>query len=80
MLYTICPSCQTLLSHIQIPYKNDVDLLFAKYAKKYNDNEREIKKDANFIKENEAILNKYVDNWCCKMRVISYCPLVTIIQ
>ena len=79
MLYLVCPTCGTLLGNIQLPYQRDIEAL----CNKYDIDHETISRAAyskEFMTEKEKIVNKYVDNMCCKMRLVNFSDIVRIIN
>lgn len=81
MLYPVCPSCGTILSNIQLPYKRDIHNLCEKYNIDIEVLSRGIVQNDKFTKEKEDILRKYIDvnRYCCSMRLTNFSDLVKII-
>lgn len=71
MLYLKCPSCKNILGNKQIPFKKDL---------------KEICEDTKLSesqknKKKEQLLNKYgLEKYCCRMRMLSYTPLIDIVK
>ncbi len=81
MLYPICPTCGTLLANIQIPYQKDMEDLCAKFKVDHEELSRgELVNNKEFTEEKTRIVNKYVENICCKMRLTNFSDIVKIIN
>ena len=81
MLYSLCPTCGTLLANIQIPYQNDLIELCDKYNVSHEAiSQGTLMKNKEFAKAKEELVSKYVDRMCCKMRLISFSDLVRLIK
>ena len=85
MLIPICPSCGALLANIQIPYELDMEALYAKYGKDEKiDHEiissNDIDKFSDFLLEKEKIVKKYTKRNCCRIRLINYIDLASVIN
>jgi len=82
MLYPVCPSCGSLLSNIQLPYRRDIKELCEKYDVDIELMSRGVVDNETFNNEKEAIMNKYTDpdNYCCRMRLANYSELVNIVK
>ena len=71
MIYTKCPTCKHMLSHIVVDYEKKMD---------------EIEGDQNMSqqeknKKKQDLINSYnFRRYCCKMRVMTYERLVTFIK
>jgi DNA-directed RNA polymerase subunit N (RpoN/RPB10) len=74
MLYPVCPSCNKLLANKQIPYEIGIIKI------------NEIKNNSELSTEKEEKLKKKLLNdlgilsECCIMRVITFSPLIDIIN
>lgn len=81
MLYPICPTCGSLLANVQLPYQHDMEELCIKYnVSQETMSKGEILKNADFIREKETIVNKYVDRMCCKIKLTTFSDLVRLIN
>jgi DNA-directed RNA polymerase subunit N (RpoN/RPB10) len=72
MLYPRCPSCGTLLAHIELLYIKGMHEI--NNDNKKNDTKK--KRNANI----EKLLSGLVQNDCCRMRVITYSQLIKIVH
>jgi DNA-directed RNA polymerase subunit N (RpoN/RPB10) len=72
MLYLSCPTCRSVLAHIELPY---IDLINQVENDKVLMNNLE-KKQAYISKR----LQELVENDCCRMRLITYSDLVQILR
>ena len=70
MLYARCPGCGSTLAHIELPYIELVKRI--ENDVKMNDKEKE-----KYLKEQ---LQEFVENDCCRMRLITYSDLVLIVH
>ena len=62
MLYTVCPTCNTLLADKQIPYEKKMKEIC---EKKLSEEQK--------MKEQKKLLDDLgLSNYCCRTRVISY--------
>jgi DNA-directed RNA polymerase subunit N (RpoN/RPB10) len=81
MLYPICPTCGTLLANIQVPYQEDLKKLCDDFNISHEAiSQGTLIKNVEFANKKEALVNKYVDRMCCKMRLISFSDLVHIVK
>lgn len=69
MLPPVCFTCGRLLADIQIPYELEL-------KKINNSNNSELIKQEQ---KRELLTKFYIDNYCCRMRVLSYINLIDII-
>jgi len=67
-----CFTCRSTLAHVELPY---LDMIAKVESDKSLMNNPE-KKQEYITKE----LNKFVENDCCRMRLITSCDLVHIIR
>ena len=77
MLYLRCPTCITLLGDKQIYYETRLDELCKKNEMGQFKTQTDFD-NARINLVNQLILNK--DRYCCKMRLLTYVPLVKIIK
>ena len=73
MLYYRCPTCRCLLSNKQIPYENKLKQICNSktLSKEQKDKEKQ-------LLLTEVGLSKKT-NMCCRMRMMSFVPLIEII-
>jgi DNA-directed RNA polymerase subunit N (RpoN/RPB10) len=69
MLPPVCFTCGRLLADIQIPYETEI-------KKINNSNDSELIKQE---KKRELLTKFYINNYCCRMRILSYINLIDII-
>jgi len=75
MLYICCPTCRTLLGNKQIYYERNL----AELCKKFDMGEYKTKSD--FDNDKIKLVNSIgLENYCCRMRLITYVKLIEIIK
>lgn len=70
MLYLKCPTCKNILGNKQIPFENDIE----KICENVSLSEEEKKK------KKMELVDKYVDKYCCRMRLLTYAKLINIVK
>ena len=71
MIYIKCPSCGYLIGNRQIIYEKELDKIYS------NPNTDE---QTKLNLKNKLIESLEIQNYCCKMRVISYIQLPNIVK
>ncbi len=85
MLIPICPSCGALLANIEIPYESDMEALYAKYGKDDKIDHETISSNnlnnfPDFLLEKEKIVLKYTKRNCCRIRLINYVDVASVVN
>lgn len=71
MLYLKCPSCKNILGNKQVPFEKDLEKICEDV--KLSDDQKN--------KSKEKLLDKYgLEKYCCRMRMLSYTPLINIVK
>lgn len=80
MILPVC-SCGNILSNVQLPYERDLKELLTK-SNITNDSLLEDGLPEEFIKERQKLLLKYVypEKLCCKMKLMNFIRLDTLIN
>jgi len=79
MLYMICPGCGELLGDKQTIYTSELK----KICDEFNvddTNIARIDKDPKFIEKRKNLIEELFKNMCCRVRVMTYVDLVTLIK
>jgi len=79
MLYMICPTCGELLGDKQTIYTSELK----KICDEFNvddTNIARIDKDPKFIEKRKNLIEELFKNMCCRVRVMTYVDLVTLIK
>jgi len=71
MIYTKCPTCKQMLSHIMVDYEEKMN--------KINNDPDMSKQEIELQKQN--IVNNYkLRRYCCNMRLMTYKSIVRIVK
>ena len=81
MLYMICPTCGEHLGNKELSFIADMKQVCDEIG--IDDDiisQSTQDKNPDFIEKRKNIVNKYVSNPCCKMRLLNYRDLVQLIK
>ena len=70
MLYPICPTCGVLLAAIEIPFLQKKKIIVNDASLSDEEKEKRISK----------LVCKYVDKYCCRVRLLTFVDLIEIIK
>lgn len=71
MIYTKCPTCKQMLSHIAVDYEEKMDKI---------ESDPNLSRQEKKIKKQELVNSYGFRRYCCKMRVMTYKRLVNIVK
>ncbi len=81
MLYMVCPTCGELLGNKELVYINRMKEICTSMG--IDDDiisQGKIIKTKEYIEGRQKILNELVKNPCCKMRMMNYLDVVTLVK
>lgn len=71
MIYTKCPTCKQMLSHISVDYEQKLDDI---------ESDPNMSRQQKKIKKQELVNSYGLRRYCCKVRLMTYKRLVDIVK